>query len=75
MHYIYYKSYSAKTTWFRFEWVQTGFKKFPGSVNQNQTTYLRAWTKPEPELNLGPVQRFGRFWTGSEPNFGIPNCK
>jgi hypothetical protein len=61
-----------KTTRFRFEWVRTEFKKFPKSVNQNWTTYLGAWTEPEPEPNLGPVRRFRRFWTGSEPNFGIP---
>ena len=61
------------TTRFRFERVRTGFKKFPKCVNQNRTTYLKARTEPEPEPNLGPVRRFGRFWTGSEPNFGIPN--
>jgi hypothetical protein len=62
-----------KITRFRFERVRTGFKKFLKYVNQNRTTYLKARTEPEPEPNLGPVRRFGRFWTGSEPNFGIPS--
>ena len=40
---------------------------------KNQTAYLSAWTEPEPEPNFSPVRRFRRFWTCSEPNFGIPN--
>ncbi|KAF8810900.1 hypothetical protein BYT27DRAFT_7240562 [Phlegmacium glaucopus] len=57
----------------RFEPVQNWFSDFWPIQNQNQNQMAGGEPEPEPNQNHGSVQLVLVLWTGSEPNFGIPN--